>query len=89
MRVIDADKLKPDCMSKDGRFAISQSQIANAKSIQPCTDAVSRQTVKEQMIKNGFHAPDMTVTEFVEDLPPVTPTHKSYYQLTKEAAERM
>lgn len=31
-------------------------------------DVVSRQTVKRQMIKYGFHAPDMTVTEFVEDL---------------------
>lgn len=39
-----------------------------------CDDVVSRQTVKEQMIKCGFHAPDMTVTEFVEDLPPITPT---------------
>ena len=35
-------------------------------------DAISRQKVKEQMIKYGFHAPDMTVTEFVEQLPPVT-----------------
>jgi hypothetical protein len=33
-----------------------------------CEDAVSKQMVKEQMIKYGFHAPDMTVTEFVEDL---------------------
>lgn len=38
------------------------------------TDTVSRQIVKEQMIRYGFHAPDMTVTEFVEDLPPVAPT---------------
>lgn len=37
-------------------------------------DCVSRQKVKEGMIKYGFHAPDMTVTEFIEDeLPPVTP----------------
>ena len=35
MRAIDADKLKPDCMTKDGRFAISQSQIANAETIKP------------------------------------------------------
>ena len=35
---------------------------------QPCEDCISRQAVKEQMIKYGFHAPDMTVTEFVEDL---------------------
>ena len=41
---------------------------------EPCGDAISRQAVKEQMIKYGFHAPDMTVTEFVEDLPSVTPT---------------
>lgn len=43
---------------------------------EPCEDAVSRQVVKEQMNKYGFHAPDMTVTEFVEDLPPVTPQMK-------------
>lgn len=41
---------------------------------EPCKDAVSRQAVKEQMIYYGFLAPDMTVTEFVEDcLPPVNP----------------
>lgn len=48
----------------------------------PCTvkiqtqangDSISRQMVKEQMIKYGFHAPDMTVTEFVEDLPSIKP----------------
>ena len=42
----------------------------------PCGDAISRQVVKEQMIKYGFHAPDMTVTEFIENLPPVTPQPK-------------
>ncbi len=47
---------------------------------EPSGDAVSRQMVKEQMIKYGFHAPDMTVTEFVEDLPsvkqkPICPSH--------------
>ena len=31
-------------------------------------DLISRKAVKEQMIKYGFHAPDMTVTEFVEDI---------------------
>lgn len=41
---------------------------------EPCEDAVSRQSVKEQMIYYGFLAPDMTVTEFVEDcLPSVNP----------------
>ena len=52
--------------------------------IQPCTDAVSRQAVKEQMIKYGFYAPDMTVTEFVEELPPVTPTRPKGHWVYKE-----
>lgn len=44
---------------------------------QPCEDCVSRADVKEQMLKYGFNAPDMTVTEFVEDcLQPVTPQPK-------------
>ena len=39
-----------------------------------CEDAVGREAVREGMIKYGFHAPDMIVTEFVEDeLPSVTP----------------
>ena len=43
---------------------------------QPSDDCVSRQAVKEGMIKYGFRASDMTVTEFVEDeLSPVTPIH--------------
>ena len=29
-----------------------------------------KQTLKELMIKYGFNAPDMTVTEFVEDILP-------------------
>jgi len=36
MRCIDADKLYPDCMTKNGTLAISQSQIANA----PTVDAI-------------------------------------------------
>lgn len=38
-----------------------------------CEDAVSRQEVKENMIKYGFLAPDMTVTEFVHDLQSINP----------------
>ena len=34
MRCIDADKLKPDCLTKDGKFAISQSQIAKAPTVE-------------------------------------------------------
>lgn len=33
MRIINADKLYIDCMTIDGKFAISQSQIANAPTI--------------------------------------------------------
>lgn len=34
MRLIDADKLYPDCMTKNARLAISQSQIANAPTVE-------------------------------------------------------
>lgn len=51
------------------------SLCAKALEQAPCEDTISRQVVKERMIKYGFHAPDMTVTEFVEDLPPVTPQY--------------
>lgn len=33
MRMIDADKLCPDCLTKQGKLAISQSQIANAPTV--------------------------------------------------------
>ena len=33
-RLIDADKLYPDCLTKAGRVAISQSQIANAPTVE-------------------------------------------------------
>lgn len=44
-----------------------------------------RKVVKGQMIKYGFKAPDMTVTEFVEDcLPSVTPTRPTGKWIEKE-----
>ena len=58
----------------NGSYGRSINKAIDALEQEPCTDAVSRQAVKEQMIKYGFYAPDMTVTEFVEELPPVTPT---------------
>jgi len=33
MGLVDADKLYPDCMTKDGKLAISQSQLANAPTV--------------------------------------------------------
>lgn len=56
---------------------------------QPCGDVISRQAVKEQMIKYGFHAPDMTVTEFVEDLPSVIPQEKECEDKIEELFERV
>lgn len=38
MRLIDADKLYPDCMTKNGTLAISQNQIANAPTLTPPTE---------------------------------------------------
>lgn len=52
---------------------------------EPCEDCVSRKEVKEKMLKYGFKAPDMTVTEFVEDeLPPVRPEEKVGYWIHKK-----
>lgn len=57
-----------DCENNDGECC----RLLFEKSFNK--DCVSRQKCKEGMIKYGFHAPDMTVTEFIEDeLPPVTP----------------
>ena len=59
---------------KDGDAAEALEVVLKAAEEQPCEDAVSREAVREGMTKYGFRAPDMTVTEFVEDeLPPVTP----------------
>ena len=41
MRLIDADKLYPDCMTKDGKLAISQSQLANAPVVEVPENAVN------------------------------------------------
>ena len=36
------------------------------------SDYISRETIKDTMLRYGFKAPDMTVTEFVEDELPAT-----------------
>jgi hypothetical protein len=46
-------------------------ELKQLREQQTCKEDINRQVVKEQMIKYGFHAPDMTVTEFAEDLLPV------------------
>lgn len=55
---------------------------------EPCEDAISRQALKSQMIKYGFHAPDMTVTEFVEDLPSITPAQSVIEDIKAEFVSR-
>ena len=61
---------------RDGDAAEALEVVLKAAEAQPCEDAVSREAVREGMTKYGFRAPDMTVTEFVEDeLPPVTIHH--------------
>ena len=42
MRIIDADKLYPDCLTKEGTLAISQSQIANAPTIEPDIERINK-----------------------------------------------
>ena len=41
MRIIDADKLYPDSLTKQDTLAISQSQIANAPTVEPCYQTTS------------------------------------------------
>ena len=40
-------------------------------------DLITRQTIKRQMIKYGFHSYFITVKEFVEDLPSVNPQERT------------
>lgn len=47
------------------------------------SDYISRETIKDAMLRYGFKAPDMTVTEFVEDELPaadVEPVRRSYWE---------
>ena len=50
-RLIDADKLYPDRLTKQGNLAISQSQIANAPTVELTSDI--RWTDKLSVIANG------------------------------------
>ena len=39
------------------------------------SDAISRKWIKNAMLNYGFTAPDMTVTELIEDAPEIEPRH--------------
>lgn len=52
MRCVDADKLYPDCMTKDGKLAISQSQLANAPTVK--FSLMPADETKEEAYKRGY-----------------------------------
>lgn len=67
-----------DCLVLECELKSAINMAIKALEQQSSEDCVSRQKVKEGMRKYGFHSPDMTITEFIEDeLPPVTPARKS------------
>lgn len=78
MKLIDADKFLGYLIVSKHIDGLTCGEVKRAVEIckVDVDDCVSRQVVKEQMLKYGFRAPDMTVTEFVEDLPPVLPKHE-------------
>ena len=51
MRPIDADKLYPDCLTKEGTLAISQSQIANTTTIEPEQHEIGYSDCANAMLK--------------------------------------
>lgn len=51
MRYIDADKLYPDCMTKNGTLAISQTQLANAPTVKPEKGLITNVTFDEDKLK--------------------------------------
>lgn len=51
MRLIDADKLYPDCITKNGTLAISQSQIANAPTVKPKLDYLHQDSITKSDTK--------------------------------------
>ena len=73
MRLIDADKLYPDCMTKNGTLAISQSQIANAPTVDVDRDGEDRynqaiKDVTEQILKMRTHYTDCTMCSISESI---------------------
>ena len=51
-------------------------------------DYIDRAILKEQMIKYGFTSPDMTVTEFVEDLPSAESEPKKGKWIKRDSYDR-
>lgn len=58
MRLIDADKIHPDCTTKHGKLAISQSQLANAPTVEPFEPdyvGAERLKAKQKGYEEGYH----------------------------------
>lgn len=80
MRLIDADALVGGTyyVSQNETFVgYTQQEIDRQPTVEMAENCVNREDVKIRMIKYGFLAPDMTVTEFVEDIPSVQPQPKT------------
>lgn len=71
------------------KFLANYMDVLEKQMQEPCDDAIIRYVVKEQMIKYGFNAPDMTVTEFVENLPPVIPQQIRWIPVSERLPEVM
>ena len=63
-------------------FVEAMEMAITALEQQPCEDAVSRDAIRQGMLKYGFTAPDMTVHEFVEDELPSVTQKSGYWIIT-------
>lgn len=63
MRLIDADKLYPDCLTKTCRLAISQSQISAAPIVEYTFEEAFQKTVCEQRL----YCPERPQGEWIID----------------------
>jgi Lar family restriction alleviation protein len=59
-----------DCNAASSVHKTEEEAIEAWNRMQRMSDYTDKAILKEQMIKYGFTAPDMTVTEFVEDIVP-------------------
>lgn len=69
MRLIDADKLHPDRMTNKGTVAISQSQIANAKTVEAVPLSVIEKItaeIEERATYEGIYLDRADVLEIID-----------------------
>lgn len=61
----------------EGEIKEAKDMAIKALEQEPCEDAISREYLKQDMIRYGWTHPDSTVTEYVDSLPPVQPEQKT------------